>query len=462
MLLHMSPVRRVAPASLAIALALNFASPAQAQAQAQQSDEAAALRTELAQMRSQMEVMASRIEMLEGETAREDGAVDTGAVAAPPSGEVAAPAPMPVAALEAKDGWTFKPFGRLQIDAGTVKAPDAISDQGLGFANEIRRARIGVAGDLPGGFAYKMEVDFADGEVELTDALFTYEKGDATVTIGQHNNFQGLEELSSSRFISFLERASFTDAFGFERKVGLSGQYENGGLLLQAGVFTANADDLSSDENNSWSFDGRSVYAPTLGDTRLHFGGSVHYRKLNNADDTVSYRQRPHFHFTDTRFINTGSIAAETEIGFGLETAAISGPFHFASEAFWQQVERPELTDPTFFGGYIEAGVFLTAGDTRGYKGFKFDRVKPARPLGKNGLGALQLNVRYDYLDLVDAEITGGIQNSYAASLVWTPTAYTRFMLDYSHLEYDMAAIAAGGDRDYSVDVVGVRAQVDF
>lgn len=454
----MTAVRRIAPASIAMAVVLGSVSPAHAQ----QSDEAAALRTELAQMRAQMEVITSRLEMLESETVRENGAVDTRAVVAIPTEDGVAPAPLPVGALEAKDGWTFKPFGRLQIDAGVVKAPDAISDQGLGFANEIRRARIGVAGDLPGGFAYKMEVDFADGEVELTDAFFDFEKGEATVTVGQHNNFQGLEELTSSRFISFLERASFTDAFGFERKVGLSGQYENGAVMLQAGAFTANVDDLSSDENNSWSFDGRSVYAPTLGDTRLHIGGSVHYRELNDADDTVRYRQRPHFHFTDTRFINTGPIAAETEIGFGLEAAAISGPFHFTGEAFWQHVEGPELADPTFFGGYVEAGFFLTAGDTRGYRGFKFDRVKPASPLGQGGLGALQLNVRFDHLDLVDAEITGGIQNSYAASLIWTPTAYTRFMLDYSHLEYDMAAIAAGSDRDYSVNVVGVRAQVDF
>ena len=33
------------------------------------------------------------------------------------------------------------------------------------------------------------------------------------LTVGQHNNFQSLEELTSSRFSSFIERAAFTDAF---------------------------------------------------------------------------------------------------------------------------------------------------------------------------------------------------------------------------------------------------------
>jgi phosphate-selective porin OprO/OprP len=36
-------------------------------------------------------------------------------------------------------------------------------------------------------------------------------------------------------------------------------------------------------------------------------------------------------------------------------------------------------------------------------------------------------------------------------------------MLNYARLSYDDAAIAeADGDRDYSIDVIGARAQVDF
>ena len=36
-------------------------------------------------------------------------------------------------------------------------------------------------------------------------------------------------------------------------------------------------------------------------------------------------------------------------------------------------------------------------------------------------------------------------------------------MINYAHLVYGDAAIpAAGGDRDYSVDAVGMRAEIDF
>ncbi|MEP4446245.1 MAG: porin, partial [Marinomonas sp.] len=152
--------------------------------------------------------------------------------------------------MKGEDGWSFKPRGRIQYDFGTVNAPAAINDAGLGFANEARRTRIGASGSMPGGFGYKLELDFAGNDLALTDAFFTYKDDGLKVTLGQHNTFQGLEELSSSNDTSFIERAAYTDAFGFERRVGISAEYKISDLLFQAGVFTANMDDLTNDEDN--------------------------------------------------------------------------------------------------------------------------------------------------------------------------------------------------------------------
>jgi len=259
-----------------------------------------------------------------------------------------------------------------------------------------------------------------------------------------------------------MERAAFTDAFNFERRVGLSANYTAGSVLVQGGVFSDNISDLNSDENNSYGVDGRVVFMPKTGATQLHVGGSAHYRELKDAAATVRYRQRPFVHTSDTRFIDTGAMTESAETSYGLELAAINGPFHAAGEAYWQHVSRPGLANPTFFGGYAELGYFLTAGDTRGYKGGTFDRVKPKNGVEKGGIGAIQVNLRYDYLDLVDAGIVGGTQNGYGISLIWTPTAYTRFMANYGRMDYDDAAIAAAGNRNYGVDVFGLRGQVDF
>ena len=367
--------------------------------------------------------------------------------------------------VDKENGWSFKPRGRLMYDAATVSTPEGYSNLGLGFSNEIRRARLGVEGTIPGNLGYKFEVDVATGEVEFADAFLSYSPGDVEFIVGQHNNFQSLEELTSSLHTLFIERAAFTDAFGFERRIGVSAQYGKGPILVQGGLFTDSISDLNTvgDDNNSYGVDTRAVFMPKIGENQLHFAGSLHWRDINDAATSVRYRQRPAVHTTDVRFIDTGNISgAKSETGYGLEAAGIFGPFHVASEAYWQKVGRSSgLEDPTFFGAYLEGGYFLT-GESRGYKAGKFDRVKVAKPFGKGGLGSIGINARWDYLDLTEGGFIGGTQNAYQASLNWKPTDYVLFGLNYAHILYDDAAISAAGDRNYSVDMIGLRSQIDF
>ena len=456
-------------AVVAVAVANCWALPAHAQ-----DADSAAIQQELAEMRAMMGRMAERIDTLEAELAEAEAKADAAqarageAVASAAAAQESATAhgSSPAIAfkgapeIKGEGGWSFKPRGRLMYDTGFTSVPGT-TGRDDGFGSEVRRARLGVQGDMPGGFGYKFEMDFAGNEVEVADAFISYEAGDAEIAVGHQNNFQSLEELTSSLNTSFIERAAFTDAFGFERRIGIGATYGTGIVLAQAGIFTDNFDDTATGNIGG---DARLVLMPTMGDAQLHFGGSVHYNDIKEDGASVRYRQRPLVHFTSERFVNTGNIAATSETGFGLEAAAIAGPFHAAGEAFWQQVGRiGDLDDATFFGGYAEVGYFLTGGDSRGYKGGKFDRIKPANPVGDGGFGAVQVNLRYDYLDLNDADIVGGKQDGYMASLIWSPTAYTRLMANYARLSYtDAFYEAAGGDTSYGVDAFGVRAQIDF
>jgi len=428
---------------------------------------------------SEIELLREQVATMQAEIARLGARIDQ--LQAEPAAPVVAPAPAPVAAPAAppapqiawrgapeftgEGGWSFKPRGRLQVDAGTISAPAGISDASTGFGSEIRRAYLGFEGKMPGGFGYRAEIDVANSSVEVTDFYLTYKvSSELTLMAGQSKPFWGLDEITSDVSTSFTERAAFNSAFGNERRLGVNAVWESGPVLVQAGVFTDNLADLNNDENNSYSLDGRVVFSPRLGESQLHLGGSVHLRDLNDSATSVRYRARPFIHTPDIRFIDTGSISATAENAYGLEAAWVSGRFHTAGEWRWQQVEATGAAlDPTFTGGYIEAGLFLTPGDSRSYRSGAFDRVRPANPVNGGGIGAIQFNLRYDYLDLNDAGITGGVQDGYLASLVWTPTAYTRLMLNYGHLVYGDAAIPeAGGNRDYTVDTLGMRAQIDF
>ncbi len=443
--------------------------PASAMAQSISSEQAAALLGKLNQLEREVADLKAQLgNVQQSQQASTSAIAATEAKLAATEEKLEQQKPVKIAfkgapEIKGEDGWSFKPRGRMLYDAGTVNAPDSINDAGLGFANEARRIRLGVSGSMPGGFGYKMEADFTGGTVEMTDAFLSYDHGPLTITAGQHNNFQGLEELSSSNDTSFIERAGYTDAFGFERRVGLSAQYGAGMVLLQGGVFTDNITDLGDDVNNSIGFDLRAVAMPKFGDAQAHFGASYHYADLGDTVIAQRYRQRPAVHFTDTRFLNTGNIDnAKSESSIGLEAAIISGRFHAAAEGHWLTLNRnANFADPTFFGGSVEAGFFLTD-DTRGYKEGVFKGVKVSNPVGSGGMGAWQVNVRYDRLDLTDAGFVGGTQDAYQASLIWTPVDYVRFMLSYAKLDYRDAAIAAASGNDYSVDSLAGRFQISF
>jgi phosphate-selective porin OprO/OprP len=367
--------------------------------------------------------------------------------------------------LGSSDSWSIKPRGRLQYDIGNVSRPEGVALADLGHVDEIRRARLGIEGTAPHGFSYVFEMEFAEQVDEIVDATISYKASrELSVTAGQHNNFQSLEELTSSRFSSFIERAAFTDAFNFERRLGLSASYTKGEITAQAGLFIDNMLDIDEGDG-TWSLDGRLVYAPRIGDTQLHFGASAHVRDngdLVSRGTTTRYRQRPLIHATDVRFIATPALAVDGETSFGLEAAMIRGPLHAAGEIHWLNADRIAGSDPTFFGGYAEVGYYLT-GETRGYRGARFDRTRVARSIEEGGFGAVQVNLRYDYLDLDSGTVTGGRQNGFQIGLTWIPTDHVRFLLNYGRMAYDNARIpAAGGDRSYSVDVIGARAQIDW
>lgn len=447
-------------AGIAGALAMGLTATPQVEARPITEEEAIALREEIARLKSRVEDLEKRL-------------VESTEPAAPQAAEQPREEPR----IEWKGSprivegdRSFKAKGRIQADVNHVSAPSGLDDRGLGFSSEFRRIRLGGEGELGSGFGYKLEVEFSDNDVGLVDTFLTYRTGGWLLTLGNQNQFQSLDELTGDTTGSFMERAAFTDAFNFERRLGLSAQYQKGPFLGQFGIFTDDVEALSNqsdgpeggDENNSFSTDGRVVYAPRLGSTQLHFGVSAHWRKLGRLSDApVRYRQRPFVHSANSRLIGTAALAVREELSYGVEMAAISGRWHTAAEMHWLRPDRLDGPTPNFRGGYAEIGYFLTA-DSRAYGNGFFGNTKPRSPLGKGGIGALQVNLRYDHLDLNSRDIRGGIQNGYLASLIWTPIQYLRFNLNYGYLDYQGAVPLIDGRTDYGVQIFGSRFELDF
>jgi phosphate-selective porin OprO and OprP len=199
-----------------LALLLTSALVAPSPAVAQQT-ELAAVQEQLAAMQAEIARLTAQVAELQAREAQRE--------AEPP------PAPAPTAPVSptvtfkgapeitAEGGWSFKPRGRLQVDTAAIDGPAAIAGNSLGHGTEFRRAYFGVDGTLPGGFGYRLEADFANSSVDLTDVYLTYKASNGlTLTAGQHKPFWGLEEMTSDLFTPFMERAAFHAAFGFERR----------------------------------------------------------------------------------------------------------------------------------------------------------------------------------------------------------------------------------------------------
>jgi phosphate-selective porin OprO/OprP len=118
--------------------------------------------------------------------------------------------------------------------------------------------------------------------------------------------------------------------------------------------------------------------------------------------------------------------------------------------------------DPSFWGGYFEAGFYLT-GETRAYKGGSFGRVKVLHPFNDGGWGAFQINGRVDYLNLNDDVDSG------STSLV-APFYVKGGKQVYSHINVRGGPRNSLSDdltdpvnkREIDSDVVSMRAQIDF
>ena len=400
------------------------------------------------------------------------------------------------------EGWSFKVRGRLMLDTAYTSIPNNfVANRNLGFNTRIRRFRIGVEGAVPGGFGYKAEVDYANSSVGFGDVVMTYVPAGKIwgLTLGNHESLNGMEQISSSRWSSFIERAQGNDAFGNSRRLGLSLNLHSKDNLFRfdTGLFAAHSIDASLD-NDGWIGAARATYAPYVGPGFVHMGLNFQHREFqSNANGVNStsigapstnqlgrYRARPFLQTTDVRFVDTGSFAAKSDNIFGAELYGVFKSLHVGGEAQYVKVKSysagdistgldafnggsavTPTGDPSFLSGFFEVGYFLT-GEARGYKNGTWDRTKVLNPINKGGSGAFQLIGRFDYLDLDDAKLKnaatnnfatgvstlaalntrlgrGGTQTGYLFGLTWIPTDYVRFLVNYIHTEVEGGPLAA-------------------
>jgi phosphate-selective porin OprO/OprP len=384
--------------------------------------------------------------------------------------------------VESKDG-KFKTRwgGRVQLDWAAIDSDgefeQALEDAGesgslTGNGVEFRRLRFFSSGTLYETMGYKLQLDFSDQDADLKDAYIQFLKvpyvANIALRIGHTKEPISLEELTSSKYLTFMERSLPVLAFAPSRNTGvlLANNALEKRLVWEAGLFY-NVDDSGGTFNNfsDTNFSARVAGTPWYRDNdhllHLGLGYSHKFRNEDRSDARLRFRARPEAHITDVRLANTGRFFADGADLLNPELAFVYGPFSLQGEYFWVKNDASAVDDPTFNGWYAYGSWFIT-GESRKYsqKGGTFGRVKPKNNFhfGKPGWGAFEVGLRYSWLDLTDEDVKGGEEQNVTAGLNWYINPSVRIMLNYVWADLEDRANVP----DESTNIYQARFQVDF
>lgn len=362
-----------------------------------------------------------------------------------------------------EDGnFKFQVGGRLQADAAWYNEDNIDLDGENG--TEFRRARVFISGTMYRVWDWKAQYDFASSDT-IKDAYIRYTGfKPVRITVGNFKQPSSLEELTSSKYITFMERA-LPNTFSTGRRIGLAGDYRMDNLTLTASVYGQDANDNGSGGDEGYGVGARGTFAPINEKGRvLHLGAWGAWEQVSDnsadTDKTIRFRQRPESHITSSRLVNTGTIADSDNVTkWGLEAAGVMGPFSVQGEYMMASVDSgaPGLSGDPEFGGWYAFASYILTGESRPYKKGAFGRIKPKHSVGAGGTGAWEVAVRYSNIDLKDSGIDGGEEDNITLGVNWYATPYVRFSANYIKVDADLP----GGGND-EPGIFQARAQIDF
>ncbi|PCI33059.1 MAG: hypothetical protein COB60_08450 [Flavobacteriaceae bacterium] len=322
--------------------------------------------------------------------------------------------------------------GRIMYDMGFFSLNDEAETNGYTLKSsngtELRRARFFTSGTIYKNVDFKLQVDFAGGEVTLKDAFITLKKLPVgNLRVGHFKEPFRLEALTSSKYFTFMERATLISMLD-ERSSGamLFDQFSNKKMSWQIGVFRGA--DASSDKkvaNGDYAVTARVAGLVLKEDQNLvHLGFGYSYRKPQE-DHTYGYKVRPETHISN-KYIVTSVLDVDNINLMNVEAAWVANSFSLQGEFLKAKVNA--FVDQDFSSYYLQASYFIT-GEKRVYKNslVGFGRVKPLKNFGDNGYGALQVALRYSYIDGLNSDQMSNV----TAGINWHLNPATRVMVNY-------------------------------
>jgi len=348
--------------------------------------------------------------------------------------------------------------GRIMLDYGSIS-----SDNDLPSGWETRRARFALKSIIRGDWAGEFDFDLADNEVEIKDFWFSYIGFDNTIIkIGNHKVPGSMEDLTTSRWTTFMERG-LPNEFTIGRRIGLSYTKWGEKYFFMGGYYgqePGTGEEEGEDEEGGYGL--RAAYAPIRTDDSVFHIGFSHTNFTPDAGEDNKVRMRAReLHLTE-RLLNTGKVKYVDDYSFtGIEVAVQKGRFSAQGEYIEANLNRYEDGDASYSGYYAYASWFVF-GAQRHYDmdSAEFGAIRPTEKRG-----ALEVALRVSNLDLndFDAGVEGGSADNITFGLNWYANDNVRIMFNYIQSDNDEWA---DGDGDFmggdKLDIIALRFQYLF
>ena len=183
---------------------------------------------------------------------------------------------------------------RIQAD-GAVFFGEPLNP--IGNGTSIRRARFGIKTYFLNHWYGEFDMDISNSELEVKDAYLEYnfkkysENGGLQLRVGNFKEPFSLEMNTTSRYLTFIERANVVAIFAPSRHIGTMASYQKNWFVGYAGVHFQDIGGLEertfSENNNKdsgmdegYSFTGKMVLMPFYKSTDfgIHLGAAASYR----------------------------------------------------------------------------------------------------------------------------------------------------------------------------------------
>ena len=340
--------------------------------------------------------------------------------------------------------------GRIMYDYATWNTGDNSFS-----STEFRRVRLFNSGKVYNSVKYKMEFDFSGEAVSFKDVYMeAYIPYVGNFKVGHFKEPFRLEALTSSKYITFMERA-LPISFSPERNIGflLHNTFIDDKLSIQVGLFREAENGNDKNIDNTRNLTGRVTFLPIdNGNNLLHLG--LAFSNRSSSDSTYSIYSRAENHL-GTKLLDLDISNVDNMYLLGFEMAFVMGPFSIQGEYVMNNLDAVE--EYIFSGYYGQCSYFLT-GEKRVYKNSLsgFDRVSPNANMKEGeGFGAIEIAVRYSSMDLSEAQ--AGTLNDITAGLNWYLNPCTRIMFNYV-----MGVATDYNGIETNENIIQCRMQIDF